>query len=611
MNFSHFSAIVRMRWQIMRNQFSKSGRTNRIFSVLLLILAALGSLGAFLFSVIGGNFFLAKMEPFYLIYVWDVLTLAFLFVWAIALMTELQRSEMLSLKNLLHLPVSLSGAFLLNYASSFASLTILLLLPAMLGLCFASVWRFGGHSLVVFALLASFLLMVTAVSYQLRGWLARLMENKRKRGTVIAVTTFAFVLIAQVPNLVNMGVMTSRTTISIERGDAHFEQLAKLGEQHKAGEIDGEAYASAVQKLDEEFTQQQQAFREAETTARNRTAALVNAALPIGWLPYGASAAAGGAVVSPWLCVLGMSAIGLVSLALAYRSTLRAYTGDHNKQYRPAARKRAKVFARDSILEKSVPFLTETQSVIAMASLRSIIRAPEAKMALLTPLIFACVFGSMLLTGRIDKLPEVVRPWLGVGALGMSLLGMLQLMLNMFGLDRHGFRAYVLMPAPRRDILLGKNMGIFPLAAALGGLLIIFTGVVGKMEFTHIVATLLQFVVALFVYFTISNFTSIVAPMGMAVGTMKPVSIKVSVFAIQFVALLLVPVAVIPAAFALGAEQFAGAIGGGHGVPIYLLLTFVELPIALWFYTKMLNLQGRLLQEREQAILDVVSKVAA
>ena len=611
MNLRHFTAIVRMRWQIARNQLSKSGRTNQIVSVIILGFAALCSLGALLFSVIGGRLFLAKLEPFYVIYVWDVVTLAFLFFWVIALMTELQRSEMLSLKNLLHLPISLSGAFLLNYATSFVSLTILLFLPAMLGLCFALVWRFGAGSLVVFALLAAFLLMVTAVSYQLRGWLARLMENKRTRGTVIAVTTFAFVLVAQLPNLVNMRVMRSHANSSIERSEAHLELLAELQKRHQAGEIEGDAYASAVQEAQEEYEQQQLAQREAQSAARNRTASIANLALPIGWLAYGASAAASGAVVAPWLCVGGMSAIGLASLALAYRSTLRAYTGEHSKSYRSAARKRTKTAGGNSMLEKSVPFLTATQSVVAMASLRSMLRAPEAKMALLTPLIFACVFGSMLFTGGMSKLPEVVRPWIGIGALGMSLMGMLQIMLNMFGLDRQGFRAYVLMPAPRRDILLGKNVGIFPIAATLSALMILFAGIVGRMEVTHIISTLLQVAVALLIYFTISNFISIVAPIGMAVGTMKPVSMNVGVFVMQFLALLLVAVAVIPAAVALAAEQLAGFAAGVHGVPIYLLLTLAELPLALWFYVRMLDLEGRLLQEKEQEILAVISKVAA
>lgn len=609
MNFSHFRAIVSMRWQMMRNQFRRSGKANRVISVILMVLAALGSLGSFVFAVGWGKFFLAKLEPFYVIYAWDVLVAAFLFAWAIAMMTELQRSEMLSLTNLLHLPISLRGAFFLNYTSSLASLTVLLFLPTLLGLCLASVLHFGSKSLVVFALLTSFLLMVTAVSYQLRGWLARLMENKRTRGTVITITTILFILIAQIPNMINLGTMKSRNTASRARRATHTKQLDELKQQQTAGDIGKKEYAALVKAAREELEQQRKSLDEAETAAINHTVKIANAALPVLWLPYGASAAAKGAILSPWLCVLGMSTIGSVSLALAYRSTLRAYTGAHNQAYRPAIRKTAKILAKDSMLEKSIPFLTETQSVITMATFRAMLRAPEAKLALLTPLIFACILGSTMLTGQLDRLPEFVRPWFGVSALGMSLVSMAQMMLNMFGLDRQGFRAYVLMPAPRRDILLGKNMGIFPVAGTLSALLIAFVGVAGKMHFTHIVATLLQIVIAFFIYFTVSNYTSITAPIGMAVGTMRPVSMKWSVMAMQLVALLLVPVAVLPAAFALAVELLVSTFGGIHAIPIYLLLTLAELPLALWYYSRMLKHQGHYLWQREQAILDVISKV--
>jgi len=600
-----------MRWQMMRNRFRKSGEANRIITVTLAVLAALCSLSSFVFTVGWGKFFLAKMEPFYVIYVWDVLTALFLFVWAIGLMTELQRSEMLSLRNLLHLPISLSSAFFLNYTSSFASLTMLLFLPTMFGLCLASVLQFGIKSLVVFALLTSFLFMVTAVSYQLRGWLARLMENKRTRGTVIAITTVAFVMIVQIPTMLNIGgLVGSRRAAPRARAAAYAERISELQQQQKAGEIQFDEYTASVELAGEEFTQQEKAFGEAETATINHKAKVVNLSLPIGWLPYGASAAAGGAVLLPWLCVLGMSTIGLGSLSLAYRSTVRAYTGDHNKEYRTAAQNSAKVLTKHSILERSVPLLTDTQSVIAMATFRSMLRAPEAKMAMLTPLIFVCVFGSMVLTGPMSDLPEFARPWLGVGALGMSLISMVQMMLNMFGLDRQGFRAYVLMPVPRRDFLLGKNVGILPVAGTLSALAVVFVGIAGKMHFTHVVATLLQIVVAFFLYFTISNYTSIIAPSGMAVGTMKPVSMKFSVVVMQFVAILLIPLAIIPAALALAAELLASEFAGINGIPIYLLLTVIELPLALWFYNKMLDLHGRLLQDREQAILDVISKVA-
>lgn len=611
MNFRHFSAIVRLRWQLTRNQFAKSGNANRILFVILLTLAAAASLGAFLTAAIGGKALLAQASPATLMYLWDGLAGAFLFFWAIGLLIELQRSEMLSLRNLLHLPISLAGAFFLNYASSLVSLAVLLFLPGMLGLALASALQFGGKSLVMFPLLASFMLMVTAISYQLRGWLARLMENKRKRGTVIAIVTMGFVLVAQAPNLIVNSTMRSQWSAESERDKSYSDQLNALEAKVTSGEMDQAAYAAACERAHEEFMQQRIADNEAKSAARARTFSLLNAALPIGWLPYGASAAAAGAIVSPWLCVLGMSTIGLASLWLSYRSTLRVYTGNGNKEFRPASRKNVNHAAAGSILEKSLPFLSETQSVVALAAFRSLLRAPEAKMVLLTPLIMACVFGSMMLSGSMSRLPEFARPWIGVGALAMSLISVAQLMLNMFGSDRHGFRAYVLMPAPRRDVLIGKNMGIVPFAATLSLLLVAFTGVVGRLQLSHLIATLLQVAVALLIYFTISNFISIVAPIGMAVGTMKPVSMSVRGMLWQFAAVLLIPVAIVPAAGAVAAEQLAGVLGGVDGVPIYLLLTLVELPLVIWFYRTVLNFQGRMLQEREQAILEAVSKVAA
>jgi ABC-2 type transport system permease protein len=609
-NFSHFMAIVRMRWQTMRNQLRKSGQANWIITIIMLVLAALGSLSTMVFAAGWGTLFLTMIEPFYVIYVWDALAAAFLFAWTLALMVELQRSELLSLKNLLHLPVSLSGAFFLNYTSSLASLTVLLFLPGMIGLCIASVLCFGSRSLVVFALLAAFLFMVTAVSYQLRGWLARLMENKRRRGTVIAVTTIAFILVFQIPTMLNLGNASSFFTNRAEQNVAYIKRMEELQQQRKNGTIDQQELSERYRVAEEEFQRQQSDSQAAETESINRTATAVNAVLPIGWLPYGASSAARGAVVAPWLCVLGMSTIGLGSLALAYRSTMRVYTGAHNREYRPVVRKSVRTLRKHSLLERKVPLLTDIQSVITLATLRSTLRAPEAKMALLSPLIMACVFGSMTLRAPWDTIPELARPWLGLGALAMTLFGSVQLLLNTFGLDRQGFRAYVLMPAARRDILLGKNLGIVPVVGTLSALLIVCVGIALRMQVTHVIASLLQIAIAFCLYFPIGNFTSIVAPIGMAVGTMRPVSMKFSVIVVQFVAMLLVPVAIIPAVFALAAETLISEFGGVQGVPIYLLLTLVELPVAVWLYVKLLDRQGRHLQDREQAILDVISKVA-
>ena len=64
------------------------------------------------------------------------------------LMTELQRSEAISFEKLLYLPISLGGAFLVNYLSSFVSLTLIAFLPAMIGLCIASVIAVGPALLI-------------------------------------------------------------------------------------------------------------------------------------------------------------------------------------------------------------------------------------------------------------------------------------------------------------------------------------------------------------------------------------------------------------------------------------------------------------------------------
>ena len=77
----------------------------------------------------------------------------------------------------LHLPVSLKGAFLINYLSSFFCLTLLLFLPAMTALCLSLICTRGVAMLLVVPLLAAFLLMVTALTHQFQGWLAALMVN--------------------------------------------------------------------------------------------------------------------------------------------------------------------------------------------------------------------------------------------------------------------------------------------------------------------------------------------------------------------------------------------------------------------------------------------------
>ena len=83
------------------------------------------------------------------------------------------------------MPVSVNGAFLINYISSLLRLSLIFFGPVMLGFALALVFVKGILLLPVLPALAAFLLMVTALTYQFQGWLAALMSNPRRRRTVI------------------------------------------------------------------------------------------------------------------------------------------------------------------------------------------------------------------------------------------------------------------------------------------------------------------------------------------------------------------------------------------------------------------------------------------
>src|SRR5262245_784390 len=152
---------------------------------------------------IGGIYAFRRAEPVHLLYTWDGVAAGFLFCWSIGLMTELQRTESLSLAKVLHLPVSISGAFVINFVSSLLRLSVIAFAPSVLALCLAMVVVRGPTLLIAIPLAAAFLLMVGAATYQFQGWLASLMNNPRRRRTVIVAVTLAFIVLVQLPNLLS------------------------------------------------------------------------------------------------------------------------------------------------------------------------------------------------------------------------------------------------------------------------------------------------------------------------------------------------------------------------------------------------------------------------
>ena len=253
--------------------------------------------------------------------------------------------------------------------------------------------------------------------------------------------------------------------------------------------------------------------------------------------------------------------------------------------------------------------MSEPAAAVALASFRSLLRAPEAKMMILSPLIMVVVFGSMFLslTLRMNPPDEPSAPLLPFAAMAMVLFSMVALVGNQFGFDRDGFRAYVLCPANRRDILLGKNLAIAPLALGLGMVLTMVLAVVYPMRLDYLLAAPALLISMFLVFCLLANWLSMLVPMAIRPGSLKAVQPRGLAILLNIAFMLLFPVALVPTLLPFGIELACKNMGIMMGVPIYFLLTILQCVGTGLVYRLVLRQQGDLLQRRERTILEMVS----
>jgi hypothetical protein len=350
----------------------------------------------------------------------------------------------------------------------------------------------------------------------------------------------------------------------------------------------------------------------------------VNMAVPLGWLPYGAMASAEGRILPPLLAFAGMTFIGFVSLRRSYRTTLRLYTGNYGSgrtrtaapnlapaSVSPAFPRRVSDPRARSLVDWEIPWISEQATTVALSTLRSLLRAPEAKMVLISPVILTFVFGAPMM--RFSANPsEFTRPLVASGALLMILLSIGGLAMNQFAYDRSGFRNYVLAPADRKDILLGKNLALAPVALALSGLVLALLQWFVPMRIDHFAGVLCQTVSMYLLFSIFSNFVAILNPTAIAAGSMRPaVRPTFKTLLVGFATLFLFPMAVAPSMIPLGLEFVLHWFGSYTSVPVFLLSSILEVIGVFYLYAEVLKSQGRLLQSRELKILEVVTARSA
>jgi len=577
MNWSQLKTILWLRWRLTRNQWARSGGLGAVIAVL----AGLGAfvMGGLCFvgALLGAAFGLPQASPLVIMGIWFGVTAAFLFFWLIGLLAELQRSETIDLQRLMHLPVALGQMFVVNYLVSHFALSIIVGVPIMLGLGIGLVFARGLEMVLLIPLALSMVFMITAWTYCLRGWLATLMTNPRRRRSIIMGITFAFILLSQGPNLYfNV----------IHREDFHPNRQS---------------------------TTSQEARRPVEREKLNQLLAAQKFIPPL-WLPLGAQGLAEGRVLPALLGTLGCLGLGALGLRRAYRSTVRFYYGETGgmapAQIKPAgntAAVAAPAKGGSRFLELRLPAVPEQAAALALATFRSMLRAPEVKIALGSSFLVTVIFGVMFFLRSPPHFPDTAKLFMATGSIVFSMFMLVRFFVNQFGFDRDGFRALILSPADRRLILLGKNLAGLPASALFGILLLTLTSVRLQLPLLDVIATLFQLVTLLLIAGLGGNLLSILAPYRIQPGSMKPTKMPGLTMLVMILCQMLFPVAMAPAFVPPLAELLWRLAGWPDVVSVNLILSFLLAALVAFAYWQTLGPLGRLLQRRETKILGVVT----
>ncbi|HVM48155.1 MAG TPA: hypothetical protein VMU04_09010 [Candidatus Acidoferrum sp.] len=581
MNWQQLRAIVWLRWRLSRNQFVRAGQVNAVLSIIGVVMLAVGAISAAFGGVIGGWFAGQKAPPLVLLAIWDGVVFMFLMFWFTGLMVEIQRSESIDLPKLLHLPITLPQVFVFNYVASHFTPGIVLVVPGMLGLCAGLIAGSGPAMLLLVPLVVGFVFMVTAWTYCLRGWLAALMVNKRRRRAVVVWVTLIFVGLAQLPNLV-FNSSFFHQQIRSASGSAHKHRRKGAGA--------GEAQEGLV--LPERILQ-------------------AHLVLPPGWPGYGTMALkqhnpwpAQGTAAAGWL-------VGILGLMRAYRMTIRFYQGADTAPRRKEVQPRAPGRRGRLLVERRLPWLPDDASALTLATFRSLTRTPELKMAFVMPV----VLGGLMVFARTKHfqqppawLPQAWKGFMASGAAMLAALSIGPMMSNVFGLDRNGFRALVLLPVQRRYVLLAKNLAFAPFAALAAAVLLTAVKFMFGLPWDIFLAALFKAGGAFLIFGLLGNLASILTPYRLATGTLQARKPKAIVFLSLFAGMLCLPFIALPMILPAILQLVCSTFDLVPWLPVDLAATLVLAAAAAGIYWLVLPLQGRLLARREQKILQEVTE---
>lgn len=583
MNWEQLKTIFWLRWRLTRNQWQRAGGFGAALVAIAAVAAVILGGAAFVGGLLGAALGLGKVAPEVVMEIWFGVTVVFLFFWVIGLLAELQRSETIDLQRLMHLPVAIGQMFSINFVASHLSLSIILFLPGMTGLAIGLAFARGPAMLLLLPLAWSMVFMISAWTYCLRGWLATLMSNPRRRRGIIMGITFSIILVVQLPNLY----------INVLGGRKPFDR---------------------PKEATPEEVQRNRAAREAKDKETFNQLIAVQKFIPPLWLPYGALGLAEQRVLPALLGTFGCLGLGVLGLRRAYRTTVKFYQGEVGGQAAAPVVASATTataspaMAGKSMLELRLPVVPEQAAAVALGTFRSMLRAPEVKMAWGMSFIVTVIFAASVFWRAAPKIPTAAKPFIVVGAMGFSLFMLMQFLANQFGFDRQGFRAFVLSPVERRLILLGKNLATWPVSATSGLLVLAMVSFWLRLPLLVAMAAVFQLASLLLLWSMAGNLFSILMPFRIQAGTMKPTKMPALTMLMMVLCQLLLPVvAMVPVMVPALLEWLWRLAGWPVLVPVNLILSVLLATLMAILYWRSLEPLGRLLQRREIRILNIVT----
>ena len=534
---------------------------------LLMAISVVAAGCAFLLALSLGVFLLPEASPVGVLWAWDGVLLAFLFfrIWGIA--TDLRVDDALSMQNFLHLPLAPSDVFVLNAVAQHLQPSPLIVGAALLGLTLASIFALGPAHVILLPLALAAFWCVIALTRQMQSFLAALMVNKRRRGTVVALSFLVAMLLIQGPNIyLQVDHWSGRDQTDSVPGERVIENVLDPGEA-------------------------------------SRWLLIANLALPPGWLAYGAYQAKQDRYWPAALATLGLMAITGWSLRRSYRSTVRVYRlTERARTFRGGERASVPPTRRRLITDAYWGVFPTVPAAIGRASLRQWFRSPQGKYGFLAP-IMVVVF-VLVAALRFEDMAQA-QPYLGVGlaAFCCAPAGFAN---NVFGWDRGGFRVLLAADPPRHLVLLGKHLGLIPITVGPGIAALVVVQLGWPQPATHFFASMLQLALFCLVVFMVGTHFSITDPWAASFNSLKQRGeAMASNLGAFFAGAFAVAVMLLAIAALLATERLIAGVA--WPMPVYLLASMIELALIAAWYRRVLLRQAKALPRQENGILEAIN----